>query len=248
MPNSHAGGCGGGSTSCRGCRGWKVTFLGEHVSWYDTFPFIQSNTNFCYFLISLIFFLFALFFSKILFLLSTEIRTPVSAIKFGIIVSKLIALLQMNGILGTIQLVLDTKLTIEQLDYVLTMKHSADSLLSVINDILLFSKLEANQFKLHSTVFRVEHLLEGVGGLLSSLVNEKQLGLYFLIEESMPYHLIGDVDRLQQILVNMIGNSVKFTNPSGEVMVACSVTCSTCYIRSVFGTNEISSFVVGGGM
>eukprot|EP00026_Physarum_polycephalum_P005974 Phypoly_transcript_06013.p1 GENE.Phypoly_transcript_06013~~Phypoly_transcript_06013.p1 ORF type:complete len:601 (+),score=120.87 Phypoly_transcript_06013:116-1804(+) len=135
----------------------------------------------------------------------------------------------------------------EQLDYVLTMKHSADSLLSVINDILLFSKLEANQFQLHSTVFRAEHLLEGVGGLLSSLVNEKQLGLYFLLEDDLPYHLIGDVDRLQQILVNMIGNSLKFTNPSGEVIVTCSKTCSTCYIRSIFGTSEDSPFVMGGG-
>jgi signal transduction histidine kinase len=154
----------------------------------------------------------------------------------------------MNGILGTIQLVLDTKLSMEQLDYVLTMKHSADSLLSLINDILLFSKLEANQFTLHSTVFRAEHLLEGVGGLLSSLVSEKQLSLYFLLEEDLPYHLIGDVDRLQQILVNMIGNSLKFTNPSGEVIVTCSRTCSTCYIRSIFGTNENSPFVMGGSM
>jgi signal transduction histidine kinase len=153
----------------------------------------------------------------------------------------------MNGILGTIQLLLDTKLSMEQLDYVLTMKHSADSLLSVINDILLFSKLEANQFQLHSTVFQAEHLLEGVGGLLSSLVNDKQLGLYFLIEEQPAQKLVGDVDRLQQILVNMIGNSVKFTSPSGEVVVACSKTCSTCYIRSIFGTNEDSPFVLGGG-
>lgn len=154
----------------------------------------------------------------------------------------------MNGILGTIQLVLDTKLTMEQLDYILTMKHSADSLLSIINDILLFSKLEANQFKLHSTVFRIEHLLEGVGGLLSSLVNDKQLNLFFLLEPNMPQHMIGDVDRLQQILVNMIGNAVKFTNPSGEVLVACTNTCSTCYIRSVFGADENSPFSSGGGM
>lgn len=153
----------------------------------------------------------------------------------------------MNGILGTIQLILDTKMTTDQLDYVLTMKHSADSLLSIINDILLFSKLEANQFQLHASLFRMEHVLEGVGGLLSSLVNEKNLELYFLIERDVPSLLVGDTDRLQQIMVNMIGNSVKFTNSYGQIVVACSRSCSTCYMRSIFGSDDGSAFVLGGG-
>lgn len=154
----------------------------------------------------------------------------------------------MNGILGTIQLILDTKLSTDQLDYVLTMKHSADSLLSIINDILLFSKLEANQFQLHTSIFRMEHVLEGVGGLLSSLINEKNLELYFLLEkEQIPSLLIGDTDRLQQVLVNMIGNSVKFTNTFGQIVITCSKSCSTCYMRKVFDTDDDSPFVRGGG-
>lgn len=121
----------------------------------------------------------------------------------------------MNGVLGTIQLLLDTKLHTEQLDYVLTMKHSADGLLSVINDVLLFSKLEAKQLQFHSSSFRyfiisiismltqtrIDRAFEGVGGLLGALVNEKQQQLYFLIENKhVPAIVVSDLGRLQQVL------------------------------------------------
>ncbi len=105
----------------------------------------------------------------------------------------------MNGILGTLLLLLDTKLQGEQQDYVMTMKHCADSLLCIINDVLMFSKLEADKLQLDSTVFEIEDVFEGVGKLLGPLAAAKSVDMYFLVDPQVPALCVGDPGRLRQV-------------------------------------------------
>jgi hypothetical protein len=171
----------------------------------------------------------------------------------------------MNGILGTLLLLLDTKLLGEQVDYVMTMKHCADSLLCIINDVLMYSKLEADKLQLDASVFQIEDVCEGVGKLLGPLAAAKSVDMYFLVDPSVPQLCIGDPGRLRQVLaspslllstisrvlaqvlINLVGNSVKFTDIGGEIMVICSTTCTTCYLRKVLGATRDSPYQHGGG-
>ncbi len=138
--------------------------------------------------------------SEFLATMSHEIRTP------------------MNGIIGMAQLLLDSGPKPENQEYLEIIRSSGDALLVIINDILDFSKIEAGQFELLSEPFELREVVEEALDLISLKVAEKRLELSCLMEPGLPRTLMGDGQRLRQILINLLSNAVKFTE-MGEVAV-----------------------------
>lgn len=153
--------------------------------------------------------------SKTIFLsnMSHEIRTP------------------LIGISGMVSFLLDTPLTEEQLDYCHTISSSSDALLNVINDILDLSKVESGKMTLTVSWYHVRRLVEEANEFLSSMAISKSLELNYLIENDVPTWVKGDKIRLRQVMLNIIGNAIKFTD-TGEVFTRCSV------VKEVFTEEE----------
>ncbi len=125
----------------------------------------------------------------------------------------------MNGIIGFTDLVLTTELQKAQRDYLQNVKKSAYGLLEIINDILDFSKIEAGKLLIDRTLFKLDELIEETIDMLTLKAFEKKLEMLYRVDPSIPSQFLGDPVRIRQIVVNLLGNAIKFTS-DGEIIVS----------------------------
>nr|WP_262898649.1 GAF domain-containing hybrid sensor histidine kinase/response regulator [Dawidia soli] len=135
--------------------------------------------------------------------MSHEIRTP------------------MTAIVGMSELIFDTPLTLQQMEYAKGIKYSSENLLAIINDILDFSKIEAGKFSFVQKPFQLRERIHRLHAMVGVLADEKNIALSMEVDASIPQQLIGDPLRLHQILLNLVGNAIKFTE-KGHVSVTVS--------------------------
>ena len=152
--------------------------------------------------------------------MSHEIRTP------------------LNGIIGMLKILKGTELTSAQRRFLQTADNSSEDLLVIINDILDFSKIEAGHLQLENVEFNIQTLIEDIAELLSERANEKNIEIIPLVSPDTPYLVKGDPTRLRQILINLVGNAIKFTETGSVTIVVEPIKTGTHEITLSFRVED----------